>query len=168
MSSSRVLHSQIISAIIHCTRGFDKAIRVLLTESLSLILFPFIAIKLLLSSKNSGCGKWYSCIVLRIVGIPHRPDWKNWTANHINVWDIPGLHSLSVGVSHLSFWINSNFSSNSFVVILVLPIFLYRITIFCVRNSNFISRTQKGTQIIRVPFWVPSYEYHPALNDHTD
>ncbi len=44
MSSSRVLHSQIISAI-HCTRGFDKAIRVLLTESLSLILFPFIAIK---------------------------------------------------------------------------------------------------------------------------
>ena len=130
--------------------------------------FPFIAIKLLLSSKNSGCGKWYSCIVLRIVGIPHRPDWKNWTANHINVWDIPGLHSLSVGVSHLSFWINSNFSSNSFVVILVLPIFLYRITIFCVRNSNFISRTQKGTQIIRVPFWVPSYEYHPALNAHTD
>ena len=26
MSSSRVLHSQIISAIIHCTGGFDKAI----------------------------------------------------------------------------------------------------------------------------------------------
>ena len=45
MSSSRVLHSQIISAIIHCTGGFDKAIRVLLTESLSLILFPLIAIK---------------------------------------------------------------------------------------------------------------------------
>lgn len=51
MSSSRVLHSQIISAIIHCSEVFDKAIRVLLTESLSLILFPFIAIKLLLSPK---------------------------------------------------------------------------------------------------------------------